>query len=191
MWVEDSLYALINSAGGSEAFELEGSTPDCLALVARKDHLCLARGKYPDLSIREGLIAAGISVRSLRPDEIPFQFDSMLNEARREEKNGEWQKAARIYRYIGDHYDNQIWMKSQEALALFKAGDFARAAELGSLINQQRPTVDTLLLEARLKRRNRDFKSALVLLKKAEAILEGKEMPETEITEVVNTFSVI
>jgi hypothetical protein len=191
MWVEDSLYALLNSGVGSEAFELEGSTPDCRAVVARKEHLCLARGKYPDMPVREGLIAAGISVRSLRPDEIPFQFDSMLNEARREEKNGEWKKAAKIYRYIGDHYHNQIWMRSQEALALFKAGDFAGAAELGSWINQQRPTVDTLLLEAKLKRRNRDFKSALVLLKQAEAILEGKEMPETNTTEVVNTFSEI
>jgi hypothetical protein len=172
MWIEDSLYALLNSGGG-EAFEIEGSTPTCQAVVARKDHLCLARSKYPDLPIHEGLVAAGISVRRLRPEEIPFQFDTLLKEAQTEEANGNWKKAAQIYGYMGEHYQNEIWMKSSAAEALFNAGDFGGAAELVAGINRQRPTVNTLLLEAKLKRRNRDFNTAIVLLKQAGEILAG------------------
>ncbi len=191
MWLEDSLYALLNSARDCEAFELEDSTLACWAVVARKDHLCLARSKYPHLPIREGLMAAGINVRRLQPDEIPFQFDTLLKKARAEEKNGRWKRAAEIYEYIGEHYDNQFWMKSLAADALFNAGNFAKAAELASWINQRRPTVETLLLEAKLKRRSRDFKAALALLKGAESALTGEELSDTGSPAVANTYSEI
>jgi len=186
MWLEDSLYALLNGARDREAFELEGSTPDCWALVARKDHLQLARGKYPDLPIHRGLMAAGINVRRLRPDEIPFQFDSLYKEAQAEEKNGSWKQAAQIYEYIGQRYHNQLWMKSLAADALFKAGDFDGAAELASWINRQRPTVDTLLLEAKLKRKERDFKAAIPLLQRAEDILTGEGLSDTRTPATAN-----
>jgi glycosyltransferase involved in cell wall biosynthesis len=189
MWVENSLYALLNTSNGSEAFELEDSTPACWAVVARKEHLCLACSKYPHLPVREGLMASGINVRRLRPDEIPFQLDRLLKEAQTEEGCSNWKKAAEIYEYIGDHYHNQFWMKSLAAGALFKARDFARSAELASWLNQQRPTVDTLLLEAKLKRRGRDFNAALALLKRAEDILTGKELSDTRIPAVENIYS--
>jgi len=191
MWVEDSLYALLNSAPDREAFELEGSTPACWAVVVRKDHLCLARSKCPHSPIREGLMAAGINVRRLRPNEIPFQFDTLLKQARAEEECGNLKKAAEIYEYIGDHYHNQFWMKSLAAGALFKAGNFTKAAELASWINQRRPTVDTLLLEAKLKRQGRDFNVALALLKRAESILAGKELSDTRTPAVANAYSEI
>ncbi len=173
MWLEDSLYALLNTSDTREAFELEGSTPACWAVVARKDLLQLARGRFPHLSLREGLVSAGINVRRVRPAEIPFQFDTLLKEAQMEEKAGNWRHAAEIYEHIGEHYRNQIWMKSLAAGVLFKAGDFVRSAELASWVNQRHPTVDTLLLEAKIKRRQKDFKSALALLKGAENILAG------------------
>jgi hypothetical protein len=113
----------------------------------------------------------------------------LLKKAQAEEKNGRWKQAAEIYGYIGEHYDNQFWMKSLAAGALFKARDFARSAELASWLNQQRPTVDTLLLEAKLKRRGRDFNAALALLKRAEDILTGKELSDTRIPAVENIYS--
>jgi glycosyltransferase involved in cell wall biosynthesis len=189
MWLEDSLYALLNTSNDREAFELEDSSPICWAVVARKDHLRLARSKYPHLPIREGLTAAGISVRRLRSDEIPFQFDSLLQKARAQEKNGNWKQAAEVYKYIGEHYDNQLWMKSLAAGALFKAGNFTGAAELVLWINQRRPTVDTLLLEAKLKRRNHDFNAALSLLKRAAGLLAGKELPDTKLPAITNALS--
>jgi glycosyltransferase involved in cell wall biosynthesis len=186
MWVEDSLYALLNTPNGSEAFELEGSSPSCFAVVVRKDHLQLARNKYPLMPIRQGLEAAGISVRRIRPDEIPFQLDSLLKEAQAEEENGNFRRAAEIYEYIGSWYHNQIWMRSLAADALFKAGDFDRVAGIVLWINQLRPTVDTLLLEARIKRRNLDFKRSIELLNKAEQILAGEVSSAAEISATVS-----
>jgi len=184
MWVEDSLCALVHTPATNDALELEGSKPDCCAVVVRKGQLLLARHKFPDLPVREGLVSAGINVRRLRPDEIPFQFDTLLKEAQNEEKHNNWKKSAVIYRYIGEHYQNQFWMKSMEAQALFKAGDFGSCSEIASWINKQRPTVDTLLLEAKLKRRSNDFKSAIDLLKQAEEILAGESKTETQSSNV-------
>jgi hypothetical protein len=140
------------------------------------------------LPLREGLMSAGINVRRLRPAEIPFQFDSLLKEAQTEEKAGNWRQAAEIYEHMGEHYQNQLWMKSQAARVLLKAGDFGRSAELASWINQRRPTVDTLLLEAKLKRRQKDFKSALALLKGAEDILAGNVSSDIKMPTIVNKY---
>ncbi len=178
MWLEDSLYALLNTSNASEAFELEDSTPACRAVVAKREHLQIARSGYPNLPIEQGLVAAGVGLRRLRPEEIPFQFDTLLQQAHENEKQGDWKQAAKIYEFIAEHHQNQLWMKSQAAAALFNAGDFGRATELISWVNSRRPTVDTLMLEARLRRRERDFKSALVLLNRAEDILTCHLSPE-------------
>jgi tetratricopeptide (TPR) repeat protein len=174
MWVEDSLYALLNSSNSKEAFELEDSTPDCRAIVVKKEHLQLSRGKLPDLTVEGGLEAAGINVRRIRPEEIPFQFDTLLRKAHKEKENGNWSGAAGIYEYIGNHYQNQIWMRSLAADALYHAGNFKKADEFVSSLNQQFPTADTLLLEGKIKRRNGDYKQAVTLLKNAKDILESK-----------------
>jgi glycosyltransferase involved in cell wall biosynthesis len=174
-WVEDSLNALINNSDNNEGFELEGSTETLRAVLVRKNDLQYARRTYPHLPAHESLKSAGIAIRRLHPEEIPFQFDQLLQEARSEEKNGNWSKAAEIFEYITQHHRNELWMKTLAAKAFFKAGGHNKAAELCREVNQQRPTVDTLLLEAKLKREKKDFNSALELLRRAERILEGKE----------------
>jgi len=174
MQIEDPLYVLINSSVGREVLELEASTDELWAAVVRKDDLQCARRSFPDLPVRQSLSAAGVIVRQLLPEEIPFQFDSLFREARLVEKDGNWAKAAEIFEYVADHYQNELWMKALVAKAFFKAGNHARAAQLSSYVNQQRPTVDTLLLEAKVEREKKKFNSAIELLKKAEQILEGK-----------------
>ena len=188
IWLEDSLYALLNTTKTNEAFELEGSTPDCWAVVAHKEHLQLARGKFPHLPLRDGLISAGVNVRRIRPDEIPFQFDSLVKEAKDEEKAHNWKQAAEVYEYIGEHYHNQLLTKSWAAWALFKAGDLDKASEFASWINQRRLTADMLLLEAKIKRRRNDFKSALVLLKKAQEILVGSVSADIKTPSVATKY---
>ena len=175
MWLEDSLYALLNTAKTNEAFELEDSTPDCWGIVVRKDHLWLACEKFPHLSLRDGLMSAGINVSRIRPDEIPFQLDSLFQEAKNEEKAGSYKQAAEIYEHIGEHYHNQLFMRTWAAGASFKAGDFDKAAKLASWLNQHRPVADTLLLEAKIKRKKNDLNSALTLLRKANEIIAGSE----------------
>ena len=175
-WVEDSLYALINSSASREGFELESSTDKLWAVVVRKDDLKYARKSFPHLPVRESLRAAGIVIRRLLPEEIPFQFDQLLTEARSAEKNRNWAEAARLFEYIAEHYQNELWIKTLAAKAFFKAGDHSRANELSCELNQQRPTVDTLLLEAKVNRQKKNFDSAIELLEKAEQILEGEEL---------------
>ncbi|RKY23566.1 MAG: hypothetical protein DRP62_05650 [Planctomycetota bacterium] len=174
-WVEDSLYALINSSAGREGFELEASTDELWAVVVKKDDLEYALKSFPDLSIRESLIAAGVVIRRLLPEEIPFQFDQLLIEARLAEKDGNWAEAARIFEYIAEHYQNELLIKTLAAKAFFKAGDYTKAAQISCSLNQQRPTVDTLLLEAKTSRLKKNFNSAIELLERAERTLEGKD----------------
>jgi glycosyltransferase involved in cell wall biosynthesis len=176
MWIESSLYALINGSGSREGFELEGSTDAVWAVVLRKADLQYARKAFPHLPLRQSLEAAGIVLRRPGFEEIPFRFDDLLQRACSATKNGSFTEAARIFEYIADHHQNKLWMKAMAAKAFFEAGDYARAARLTSEVNQQRPTVDTLLLEARLNREKKKFNPAIELLKKAERILEGNEL---------------
>jgi glycosyltransferase involved in cell wall biosynthesis len=176
MWVENSLYALINSSISREGFELEGSTEELWAAVVRKDDLQYARRSFPNLPVQQSLKAAGIVLRQPSFEELPFQFDISLQQAQLAEKNGDWAQAGQMFEYIADHHQNELGMKALAAKAFFKAGGHARAAKLSCEVNRQRPTVDTLLLEAKVNREEKDFNSAIELLGRAEQILEGKEL---------------
>jgi glycosyltransferase involved in cell wall biosynthesis len=180
MYVEDPLYALINSSAGKEAFELEGSTDAFWGVVIGKNDLLYARRSFPNLPLRESLKAAGIVIKKLRPEEIPFQFDSLLREAQLAEKDGNCGLAAEVFGYIGKHYQNELWMKTLAAKAFFKAGALTKAAELSGEVNQRRAVVDTLLLEGRINQKQKNFESAIKLLERAKKILEGRELLWTQ-----------
>ncbi|OHB79352.1 MAG: hypothetical protein A2Z25_15815 [Planctomycetes bacterium RBG_16_55_9] len=173
VWIEGALYALINSPPGRRGFELKGSTDRLWAAVVRTDNLRLARRNSPHLPVRESLKAAGVVLRHPNFEELPFQFDGLLGQAQSAQKDGDWAQAARMFECIADHHQNVLWMTRLAAKAYFKAGEHARAAELSRRVNQQWPTVDTLLLEAKLKREEKDFNSAIELLKAAEQTLSN------------------
>ena len=128
------------------------------------------------MSVRESLIADGVAIRRVLPDEIPFQFDQLLCQALLAEKDVNWSRAAQIYQHLVERYGNKLWMKSQAAEAFFKAGELGKAVELAREVNEKRPTVDTLLLEAKLHKEKKDFNLAIVRLEEAEQILEGREL---------------
>lgn len=171
MWIENPVYALSNSSLGRRGFEPEGSTDGLWAAVVRKDDLKLARRSFPNLPVRESLKQAGIVLRHANFEELPLQFDNLLQQARSAEKDGNYSQAAQMFEYIAGHHRNELWMKSLAAKAFFEAGDHARAAELSHNINCRRPTVDTLLLEAKVNRQKNRFESAIELLEIAEQIL--------------------
>jgi len=173
MWIENPLYALINNPNSRRGYEPEGSTGELWAGVVTKDDLQFARRSFPNLPVRESLKAAGIVLKHPSFEELPFQFDNFLQQARSAEKDGNWFQAGEIYEYIAENHRNELWMNRLAAKAFFKAGDYARAAQLSQSINRQRPAVDTLLLEAKIKRENKDFNSAIKLLETAEQILEN------------------
>ena len=171
MWIENPLYALINSSTTQEGFELEGSTDAVWAVVVKKEDLQYARKGFPNLPVRQSLAAAGIALRQPRPDELPFQFDDLLQKAQLAEKDGNWMEAGKLFEYIAQNYQNELWMKTLAARAFYKAGDHSKAAEFSKQVNQQRPTVDTLLLEAKVAHERNDLNPAIGLLRKAEQIL--------------------
>jgi glycosyltransferase involved in cell wall biosynthesis len=176
MWAENPLYALVNSQVSREGFELDGSTDELWAAVVRQSDLQYARKSFPNLPVRQSLEAAGVVLRQPSFEELPFQFDISLKEARSAEKDGKWAAAAQMYEYIAEHHHNGLWMKSLAAKAFFKAGGHPKASELCCEVNARRPTVDTLLLEAKVRREKKRFNSAIELLENAKQILEGKEL---------------
>jgi len=173
MWIENPLYALMNNPESRRGYEPEGSTNELWALAVTKDDLQLARRSYPNLPVRESLKAAGIVLKNPEFEELPFQFDNLLQQAFSAEKDENFSQAGQMFEYIAENHQNELWMKRLAAKAFFKAADHTRAAELSHKINQQQPTVDTLLLEAKLKREKENLNSAIELLKTAEQILEN------------------
>lgn len=170
-WIECALHALVNSAREYPGFELKESTDRLWGAVVRRNVLQSARKTYPHLSVRESLRASGIVFRQPEFKELPFQFDNLLREAKSEEQNGNWLEAARMYECIGEHYHNELWMTRLAAKAFFKAGEHKKATELSRKVSQQCPSVDSLLLEAKIKSQEKDFNSAIKFLKTAEHIL--------------------
>ena len=81
-----------------------------------------------------------------------------------------------MFERIGAEYGNELWMCWQAAQAYFNAGQLDRASQLVGKVNRQKPSVDTLLLEAKICRRNKDFSRAIELLESAERTLEGREL---------------
>lgn len=173
MWIENPLYAMMNNPQDRQGYEPEGTTNELWAVVVKKDDLQLARKSFPDLPVRESLKAAGIALKHPGFEEMPFQFDNLLQQAFLAEKNMNFSQAGQLFEYIAENNQNELWMKRLATKAFFQAGDHTRAAELCHNINQQHPTVDTLLLEAKIKRQKENFNSAIELLKKAEHILEN------------------
>ena len=176
MWVENPLYALIHCINDRQGFLMEQANDELWAAVMKKEDLQFARRSFPDLSVSESLAAAGITLR--RPDfeEFPFQLDNLLHRALLLEKDGDWLEAAKMYEHIADRHQNVLWMKGLAAKAYFEMGNHVQARSLFREINQQRPTVQGLLMEGKIERENKQFNSAIELLTKASNILEGHEL---------------
>jgi glycosyltransferase involved in cell wall biosynthesis len=176
MWIENPLYALLNCADDRQGFLLEQTTEHLWAAVLRKNDLESARRRFPDLSVSESLKAAGVTLRKPTHREFPFQFDNMYHLALSVEKDGDWLQAAQMYEHIAEQHQNVLWMKRLAAKAFFRAGNHIKAEELCCEVNRHQPTVDTLLLEAKINRENKKMNSAIELLKTAANTLEGHEL---------------
>jgi hypothetical protein len=170
MWIEYPLYALINSSA-QEGLLVAGTTPLPWTAVLRRADLERARQAHPLSSVEASLAAAGVCMRAPREEELPFQFDELLRQAKLAEADGNWMIAARLFEQMGERFANTLWMKAMAARAYFEAGDHERAGQLSHEANQERPTVETLLLEAKVQRHRRDFATAIRLLGQAEQLL--------------------
>lgn len=173
MWVEDALHALIHNGTKREGFLPWRVGPDQWGVVVRRTDLQRARETHPHLSVEASLAACGIHVREPKPEELPFQFDEMLRQSKLAEADGNWSLAARVFEKMGELYGNELWMKATAARAHFEAGHRVEAGRLSREVNRMRPAVDTLLLEAKVLRREGNFAEAIRLLSQAEQWLSG------------------
>ncbi len=171
MWVENPLYALIHNSA-REGFLLEGADRERWGAVLRRGDLQVARKLHPHLGVDASLTACGIRVRHPKTEELPFQFDEILRQAWEAEADGDWGLAARGFEYLALHYRNELWMKAMAAGAHFRARHYAEAKRLSREVNETRPTVETLLLEAKVHRRHRGVSRAIGLLEAALKELE-------------------
>ena len=175
MWIENPLYALINRKYEKTGYLPEGVTKDLWAAVIKKEDLFFARKNFPGMPVTDSLEAAGIQLKKPDFEELPFQFDNILQKAYSVQNDGDWIQAAKIYEYIAENHRNELWMETLAAKALFEAGRENIAADLCREINLKRPTVDTLLLEGKVRSREKKYYNAIDLLTSAERIIEGHE----------------
>jgi glycosyltransferase involved in cell wall biosynthesis len=173
MWVENPLYALMNHGGARQGFLIEGAEGASSGFVVRTTDLRQARQMCRDQTVDQSLAAFGVQLCEPRPEELPFQFDDLLLEAKQAEAEGNWGMAARLFEYAATRHRNELWMKTMAARAYFEVGDQVRASQLSRQVNDERPTIETLLLEARICRKKGDSGAAIGLLERAEGLLEG------------------
>jgi len=175
LWVEKAIYALDNSCG-NECFELESSSEYCFAVAVRKEDFIKARNQFPEYSLRDSLEAVGLTISKVDKLASPFEFDSFIHLAMQKEEDGDWEKAVEVYEHLAKSSQNQLWIKTCIAKACFEAGYYDAAIKFSEELNKKRPTVNTLLRHAKICRKMNDYVGAIELLKKAEQILEGKEL---------------
>jgi len=174
MWVEQPLHAVLRDGTNREGFLLGGADGDRWGVVMRRADLLRARYAHPHLSVEASLTASGIRVRPPELHELPFQFDDLLRQGKLAEAEGDWSIAARFFEHLAERHGNEVWMKAMAARAHFEAGHHETAGRLSREVNRIRPSIDTLLLEAKICRRERDFAGAIRLLSEAEKWLSGR-----------------
>ena len=172
-FLERSLNPLLDSARRGVAFELVEATPDNWGVVARTGEVAAARRQYSGLSMAESMQAAGIAIQKTKFEDYPFQFDNFLAVARQLERDGDWGQAIKIYDYAAERFDNTLWMQTLKANALYYYRRWEAAAALAGQLNQTRPTVARLMIEARARRKLNDLPAAAVIYRRAAAILDG------------------
>jgi hypothetical protein len=174
-WVERSLFPLLNSRQERLGFELVEATPDRWGAVFRTDELRQARRQYGHLPLRDSLEAAGFSIRKPTFEEYPFQFDHFLAVAEQMEREGDWGYAAKIYAYLAEHFGNELWMRTRQAHAEYRAGRCAQALAVLEPVQRTRPTVSTLMLAARIYQKQKNNRKAIELYEQARRIVEQTE----------------
>lgn len=178
-WIESALNPLMNCEDPNQAFELPASSSLCWSAVFLREQLKRARRLGPHLGLIESVLSAGIRLRKPAVEEYPLQFDNLMTGAQEIEKMGDWARVAEVFEYLERNYQNELWMKTRWANALYHAGRYENAVRIVGQVNSKRPTVSTLLMEARARRKKEDIDGAIHLLEKARQVLEGSELAWT------------
>jgi glycosyltransferase involved in cell wall biosynthesis len=176
LWVEMGRYALLHNSVPKAAYFMEGpADPEVPPVVLWKDDLQAARQASPALNVRESLRQAGIQLIAPTLADCPFAFDEIMRTATDVEAEGDWERSARLFEKLPEKFANELWSKERRAMALHHTGaDEEEAMRLCREINQERPSVESMLLEARLRREHDQLPEAIRLLETARLQLQWK-----------------
>lgn len=174
MYIERSLNPLLCGHQTHLACQIVESDDTHFGAAIYTETLRKAITRYPALDPLQALKAAGIPIRKPEFKEYPFQFDNLLSGAEMCQLDGQWTRAARVYDYMAQHHGNTFWMRTRQANALLQAGHYVQAARIIAEINQIRPTVASLMIQARAEKKNNRPDIAIGLYRQAVSILEGR-----------------
>jgi glycosyltransferase involved in cell wall biosynthesis len=174
-WVETALHTLHYSNRPREGVYYDAGQKEFPAAVFRADELKAAARDQPDLPIRSIVTGPDWQIREPRENEHPFGYDRMLTVAQELESEGDMLRAGHTYRRMRERYGNELRMDYLAARAYAELPDRRmQAMELCRRLNDSRPTVDSLMLEAKLHRQAERLEDAMRLLERAQCILRRK-----------------
>ncbi|MHC5083178.1 MAG: glycosyltransferase [Planctomycetota bacterium] len=172
-FIERSLYPFLKKNETNAVYEIVEATESLWAAVLSLDNLKKIRKQRPDLGIREGVLACGLELKKPDFEDYPFQFDNFLTVAGQLEKVENWSKATQVYEHIEEHCGNIPWMQTLRANAMCHQGHYEESAQLLRQLNESRPTIARLMIEARTHLKRQQWNEAINYYRRAEAILEG------------------
>jgi len=174
-WVDSSVHALLSTPLPKQARLLKPAAAGIWGAVFRTAELRRARRRHPALSVRQSVEADGIAVRPPAPEEMPFRLDRAIRLGRAAEADGSFARAADLYEadgaFDGRPGDRLLTCEAAAGALWHDGGQDGRALELCRHVNDRRPTVASLLLEARLRRRSGQPERAVELLRRARGVL--------------------
>jgi CTP:molybdopterin cytidylyltransferase MocA len=171
--IAQAVYALTGHTEHDEGLLLKAPRPGSWGAVLRSDELRRARSRRAALTVRRSIEADGIALRMPAPHELPFALDQAAREALAHETDGNFAQAADIYLGLAAGGSEPLWAGQAAAEALFhEPARWLEALTACREVNRRRPTVASLLLEARLCRKNHHADRAAALLERARDLLD-------------------
>jgi hypothetical protein len=174
-WLETALHVLTRRPDGGEGIFLDRAGRDCWAALLARADLLHARWSFPELSVPASLAKVGVGVREPRTREVPFRYGALVRQAEELRRIGDGLRAARLLEQLQREHPQDLSLRLRTASALYMTERHdEQALELCRQINHLQPTVDSLVLEAKLHRRADRLGTAVELLEQSRKILNWK-----------------
>jgi len=173
--VTAAFHALVAHAEADEGLLLCPPGGGAWGAVLWRQQWLRARNNWPALPLRRALEADGVRLRPPRPEERPFAFERAFGAARAAEEEGCFRQAAGRYEALAGEHGDADGLAEAAAESLSREGrSDPEALGLCRRVNAARPTVATLLLEARLRKRAHRTAEARDLLLRARRVLQWR-----------------
>lgn len=153
-WLENCLHALLESGRSREGMLLQDADASHWAAMFAKRDLLRARKKHPLSSVRRSVEKAGLKLRKPEYHELPLLMDRTIQQAESLMDRGQYRRAAQQLDAIEPAEGDWLLVNAKAAWAWYMDGSSdAEALRRCRTINDRRPILDTLLMEAQLHRR--------------------------------------